>query len=121
MFQVIALMLLSQQPFQPVAEGYASFYTVNSNRGCVTASGENFRDGMKTCAMRGGVFGDFYLVVAENGNSVVCKLTDRGPFVKGRVIDLSRAAMKELDDDAGLLRVRVYHLGSHPSRAPSNN
>jgi len=119
MFELIALMLLSQQPLQPVADGYASYYTVKSNNGYITASGERFRDTNRTCAMRGGVFGDYYLVVADNGKSVVCKLNDRGPFVKNRVIDLSKAAMRELDGEAGLIKVRVYHLGSRPPRAPS--
>lgn len=121
MFEIIALMLLSQQPLQPVTEGLASYYTVRSNHGYHTASGERFRDGQKTCAMRGGEFGEYYLVAAENGKSVVCRLNDRGPYIEGRVIDLSKAAMRELDGRAGLLRVRVYHLGGHPPRAPSQS
>lgn len=120
MFELIALMLLSQQPMQPVAQGWASYYTVQSNKGYITASGERFRDNGKTCAMLDGIFGDYYLVVAESGKSVVCRLNDRGPFVKGRVIDLSKGAMRELDGDAGLINVKVYHLGSRPPRAPSS-
>lgn len=111
MLEVIALMLLSQQPLQPVAEGVASYYTVQSS-GRVTASGEAMNDDAFTCAMLEGDFGTNYLVVAENGKSVIVKLNDRGPFKKGRVIDLSEAAMRALDSRRGLLKVEVYELGS---------
>jgi len=110
MFQVLALMLLSQQPIQPVAVGEASYYTVSSS-GSVTASGEKMKDHEYTCALKNGNFGDYYLVVAENGKSVVCRLNDRGPYVRNRVVDLSQAAMKKLDDTAGTVKVRVYDLG----------
>jgi len=110
MFELIALMILSQQPLQPVADGVASYYTVASSS-AVTASGEPLRDDLLTCALPDGEFGHYYLVVAENGKSVVCKLNDRGPFAKNRVIDLSLAAMRRLDDRAGLVNVQVFHLG----------
>lgn len=110
MFEVIALMLLSQQPLQPVAVGEASYYTVASSSP-VTASGEAMRNDAFTCAMNEGEFGDYVLVVAKNGKSVVCRLNDRGPFIKGRVIDLSEAAMRELCPNSGTLEVAVYNLG----------
>jgi rare lipoprotein A len=121
MFEVIALILLSQQPLVPVAEGVASYYTVASS-GPVTASGERFSDHELTCAMRDGVFGEYYLVVGENGRSVVVKLNDRGPFVDDRVLDLSKAAMKQLDAvDQGLIHVSIYRLGASIPRAPGFN
>jgi len=110
MFPLVLLLLLSQQPVLPVAEGEASYYTVQSSS-AVTASGERMRDDSLTCAMPDGEFGTYYLVVAENGNSVVCRLNDRGPYVKERVIDLSEAAMRALHHQAGTLRVQVYDLG----------
>ena len=109
MLQLVALMLLSQQTLLPVAQGEASYYTVASTTP-MTASGDAMDDTMCTCAMRVGEFGGHYLVVAENGNSVVCKLNDRGPFIKGRVIDLSRAAMRKLHPKAGTLKVTVYKI-----------
>ncbi|HOH29044.1 MAG TPA: RlpA-like double-psi beta-barrel domain-containing protein [Candidatus Hydrogenedentes bacterium] len=45
---------------------------------------------------------------------MVCRLNDRGPFTRGRVIDLSRAAMRELHPTAGLLTVKVFRLGTNP-------
>jgi len=113
MFEVMALVLLTQQPLQPVAEGWASYYTTRENS-MITASGELMDDGAFTCAMRKGSFGDYFLVVAENGRSVVCRLNDRGPHVKGRVVDLSRAAMRALSPHRDLVRVKIYRLGSAP-------
>jgi rare lipoprotein A len=102
-------MLLSQQTLLPVAQGEASYYTVASTTP-LTASGDRMDDTLYTCAMREGDFGGYYLVVAENGRSVVCKLNDRGPYIKGRIIDLSKAAMRKLHPRAGTLRVTVYKI-----------
>jgi rare lipoprotein A len=113
MFEIVALMLISQQPMMPVVEGVASYYTVASS-GTRTASGEPMSDEVLACAMRVGDFGAQYLVVGENGRSVVCRLNDRGPYKRGRVIDLSKAAMKELTGGGGKLRVKVYRLGQAP-------
>jgi rare lipoprotein A len=110
MFELVVLALISQQPLMPAVEGTASYYTV-AETSSITASGERFRNEAYTCAMKQGEFGKYYLVVADNGNSVVCRLNDRGPFVKGRVIDLSRAAMRKLHPTAGTIRVKVYPLG----------
>jgi len=113
--ELIALMLLSQQPAEPFLKGTASYYNVASSSR-LTASGERLVDGEFTCAMLEGEFGEYFLVVAENGKSVICRLNDRGPYVGGRVIDLSESAMRALDSKAGLLEVKIYRLGS---RAPA--
>jgi rare lipoprotein A len=48
----------------------------------------------------------------ETGQSVTVEVTDRGPYVQGRVVDLSWAAFQQLHPQAsGLRRVRVYRLG----------
>lgn len=109
MLPILAVVLLSQEPLEPFAQGVASYYTVGSSSH-LTSSGELLDDENYTCAMRRGEFGGYYLVVAENGKSVVCRLNDRGPYVRGRVIDLSEAAMRHLDAEAGLLRVKVYKI-----------
>jgi peptidoglycan lytic transglycosylase len=111
MFGVFALLLLSQQPIQPVVEGMASYYTIASSSP-VTATGERLDDNSLTCAMLEGEFGTYYLVVAENGKSVVVRLNDRGPYIDGRVIDLSERAMRALHPRAGTVKVKVYPLGS---------
>ncbi|MFA7691641.1 MAG: hypothetical protein GX117_13215 [Candidatus Hydrogenedentes bacterium] len=113
MLEIIAFVLFSHQPMTPMLEGTASYYTVQS-AGAMTASGERLQNGEMTCAMLQGEFGEYFLVVAENGRSVVCRLNDRGPFTKNRVIDLSQAAMRELHPTAGLLQVKIYRLGANP-------
>lgn len=123
MLEVLVLMLISQQPVMPAAEGIASYYTIHSSSH-QTASGERLDDGEYTCAANFGEFGDRVLVVAENGKTVICRINDRGPFARGRVVDLSRAAMRELDPHLGngLLHVKVFRLGDEPHpavRAPS--
>ena len=120
LLEIMAFVLLSHQPLQPVTEGMASYYT-SSSSSVKTASGERLRDEEFTCAMRDGVFGDYYLVVAENGKSVICRLNDRGPYVRGRVIDLTKSAMRELHPRAGLVRVKVFHLGADPPDILPNN
>ena len=111
MFSVIAIMLFSQQPIAPVVEGIASYYNIASSSN-LTASGEEMVDEAFTCAMRKGRFGTYYRVTADNGKSVVVRLNDRGPYIDGRVIDLSEAAMRQLDPTAekGLLNVRIERI-----------
>ena len=111
MFSVIAIMIFSQQPIAPVIEGVASYYNIASSSN-LTASGEPMVDEAFTCAMRTGKFGTHYRVTAENGKSVVVRLNDRGPYIDGRVIDLSEGAMRQLDPTAeqGLLNVRIERI-----------
>ena len=109
MIELLVLMLALQQPLQHVAQGHASYYTVASS-GSRTASGDQLNDDTYTCAMRKGEFGSYYLVVADNGNSVICRCNDRGPYVKGRVMDLSEAAMRRLHATAGTIKVTIYKI-----------
>ncbi|MDP1874810.1 septal ring lytic transglycosylase RlpA family protein [Phenylobacterium sp.] len=51
----------------------------------------------------------------ENGRKVVVRVNDRGPFVGDRIIDMSRAAARELDfQSKGLAKVRVRYVGPAP-------
>ena len=76
--------------------GKASFYSKSSS-GRRTASGERLHHDSLTCAHRTYPFGTLLLVTnPANGNHVILKVIDRGPYVKGRVIDLSHRAAKEL-------------------------
>lgn len=92
-------------------EGLASYYTVESSS-MLTASQEMMVDDAFTCAMLVGEFGTYYRVTAENGRSVVCRLNDRGPYVDDRVIDLSEAAMRQLDPalKKGVLHVKIERI-----------
>jgi rare lipoprotein A len=72
--------------------GYASWYG-GKFHGRRTASGEVFNTNELTAAHRTLPFNSIVRVTnAENGKSVIVRINDRGPFVDGRVIDLSRAA-----------------------------
>lgn len=88
----------------------ASFYG-ESFRGRPTASGESFDPGALTAAHRTLPFGTCLRVEsAVNGRSVRVRVTDRGPYAKGRIIDLSEAAARVLDlVRQGVARVRLFH------------
>lgn len=90
--------------------GVASWYG-GKFHGRQTASGEIYNQNALTAAHRSLPFGTKVRVTnAATGNSVVVRINDRGPFVGGRVIDLSRAAASELGID-GLGRVKLAVLG----------
>jgi len=77
-----------------VFSGYASWYG-NEFHGRPTASGEIFDQYAFTCAHRSLPFGTWLRVVFK-GRSVIVKVNDRGPFVKGRILDLSRGAAEAI-------------------------
>lgn len=77
--------------------GVASYYTVKSNGGTRTASGKPLSDTKPSAAHRTLPFGTLVRVThLRTGRSVTVPITDRGPYVKGRVIDLSAAAARRL-------------------------
>lgn len=91
-----------------VEVGMASYYA-DRFQGRRTASGERYDRDAFTAAHRQMAFGTRVRVIrVDNGRSVVVRINDRGPFVKGRVIDLSYAAARELGIlQAGVVSVRV--------------
>jgi rare lipoprotein A len=88
--------------------GKASFYA-NRHQLKKTASGELYDHKLSTGAHRTLPFGAKVKVTnIENGKTVVVKINDRGPFVKGRIIDLSRSAFESIANRAsGVIEVRV--------------
>ena len=78
-----------------------------------TANGERFNTNAMTAAHRSLPFGTRVRVTnLENGRRVVVRVDDRGPYVGGRVIDLSAAAARHLDMvEDGVVRVRVEVVG----------
>lgn len=82
---------------QDVQQGKASYYAQKFH-GRLTASGERLHRDSMTCAHRYYPFGTLLKVYnPANGRSVLVRVTDRGPYVRGRIIDLSWRAAKELD------------------------
>ena len=90
-------------------ECVASVYSVrdSSQRGTKTASGTPLNDNAMTAAHKSLPFGSKVKVTnKKNGNAVTVTITDRGPYVKGRCIDLSQAGGRALGF-AGLAPVSV--------------
>jgi rare lipoprotein A len=87
----------------------ASYYW----QGQQTASGARFNPDGLTAAHRSLPFGTRVRVTNQsNGQSVVVTINDRGPFVGGRVIDLSRGAARAINmTGAGVARVSLEVLG----------
>jgi rare lipoprotein A len=88
--------------------GLASYYS-RAHQGRRTASGARFDMHQLTCAHRTAPFGTRLRVTdLESGRSVVVTVTDRGPFKRGRVVDVSHAAARKLGMlQRGVARVRV--------------
>jgi rare lipoprotein A len=83
--------------------GMASYY--GNESGSQTASGQRFNQNAMTCAHRSLPFGT-KLRVTHGGQSVVVTVNDRGPFVRGRVLDLSTGAARAIGlTSAGVGRV----------------
>lgn len=97
---LLASLALTITAFGPAAfagevkqTGIASYYW----QGRGTASGERFNPNALTAAHRSLPFGTKVRVTnLKNGRTVVVRINDRGPFVRGRVIDVSKAAAGEL-------------------------
>jgi rare lipoprotein A len=88
------------------ASGLASVYS-----GGRTANGEHARAGGLTAAHRSLPFGTLVRVTnRQSGRSVVVRINDRGPFVRGRVIDLTPAAAHAIGC-SGLARVTLSVVG----------
>jgi rare lipoprotein A len=91
-----------------VGEGKASYYA-NRFHGKKTANGEAFSLSNFTAAHRTLPFGTSVKVInLDNGKNVVVRINDRGPYQRGRIIDVSPAAAKEIGlFKSGTAKVRI--------------
>ena len=89
--------------------GKASYYGSNYEENRKTASGKPYDKKKLTAAHKTLPFGTIVRVTnKKNGKTVDVEINDRGPFIKGRIIDLSVAAAQELDMmDSGIIPVSV--------------
>jgi rare lipoprotein A len=98
-------------PADAQQKGKATFYTRKWD-GRKTASGERLYNDSLVCAHKTHKFGTLLLVKnPANGKEVVVKVIDRGPYVKGRIIDLSIRAARELgilNQGVAVVEVSVY-------------
>ncbi|MBA2431670.1 MAG: septal ring lytic transglycosylase RlpA family protein [Chthoniobacterales bacterium] len=98
-----------------VQTGIASWYGVGFIGG-KTANGETYRSGDRTAAHKSLPFNTWVRVTEKrSGRSTVVRINNRGPFVKGRVIDLSQVAAKDIGlTSRGITPVIVEVLPSAP-------
>jgi rare lipoprotein A len=104
---IVLIVLMTLSPvFASAESGFASWYG-GKFHGRITSSGEVFNTNDLTAAHRTLPFGTIVKVTnLDNGKSVQVKINDRGPFVRGRIIDLSRAAAIQL----GMIDSGVAHV-----------
>jgi rare lipoprotein A len=90
--------------------GKASFYADKFD-GRKTASGEKFWNSKFTAAHKTLPFGTMVKVVnLDNGKTVKVRINDRGPFVEGRIIDLSKKAAHQIAiDKVGVGKVKISY------------
>lgn len=102
-------------------KGEASFYA-NKFNGRKTANGEIFRQNKLTAAHRTLPFGTVLKVTnLSNGKSVIVRINDRGPFARGRIIDLSKLAAKKLDFiQKGHVMVSIQSIGGNYTKKITN-
>ncbi len=87
---------LAHEAEPEIQEGIASFYH-DKFHGRTTASGEPFDQNQMTAAHPDLPFGTEVVVTRpDTGREVTVVINDRGPFVRGRIIDLSKRAAREL-------------------------
>ncbi len=109
------LFFISNLPILSQETGNASFYSKRMH-GHRTSNGSRYHNDSLTCAHRTWPFGTLLLVVnPKNNYEVIVKVTDRGPHVRNRVIDLSYAAAEQLDIiRAGIAKVIVTKIDRLP-------
>ena len=108
LFMLCAVILLAANScaHKITETGKASFYADKFN-GRRTANGEVFRQRKKTAASKTLPFGTRVKVKnLSNGKTVKVRINDRGPFVEGRIIDLSKKAAKKI----GMIRAGVQNV-----------
>ncbi len=110
---IVSLLSGALQAQQFRQTGLASFYA-DKFEGRLTASGEKFRQNKLTAAHRTLPFGTLVRVKnLDNGKEVTVRINDRGPFVEGRIIDLSKSAARKLDFiQQGVVRVELVAINS---------
>lgn len=95
--------------------GGASWYSLRSR----TASGEMMNPAAMTAAHKTLPLGSKVKVTnLKNNRSIVVRINDRGPFIKGRLIDLSKGAARELDFiHSGVARVQIEPVDGSGARS----
>ena len=111
-------MLLSLAPLRAQQRGKATYYSRKAN-GVRMSDGTRYHSDSLVCAHRKYPFGSMLKVTnPANGKHVVVRVADRGPFAKGRIIDLSYSAAKALgilSQGVAMVEVELYR---NPTKIP---
>lgn len=107
---ILCIVVMSSCARVMTQQGKASYYA-NKFKGRRTASGQKFRQHKRTAASLTIPLGTKVRVTnLKNGKTVKVRINDRGPYVKGRIIDLSRKAAKRIDMiRAGVVPVKLRY------------
>jgi rare lipoprotein A len=102
----LIILLLISSCAHASENGIASYYGTSRGK---TASGERVNPNGLTAAHRTLPFGSIVKVTAlKSGRSVIVRINDRGPFIRGRVIDLTRGAFGQIASlRSGIVRVQL--------------
>ncbi len=102
-----------QYAVKSIQQGKASWYSVRTNYGTRTASGQRLSNQAFTAAHKTLPMGTKVRVTNEaNGKSEVVTITDRGPYVKGRIIDVTIGSAERLGfAQRGVAPVKIEVLG----------
>lgn len=96
-----------------IIKGKVSYYA-NKFHGRKTASGKRFDNTKLTCAHKTLPFGTFLKIINPmDGRFVIVEVIDRGPYIKKRVVDLSRSAFLKIGSlEKGILNVEIEKIDS---------
>lgn len=106
-----AIMLLTASCARKVTQSGKASYYADKFQGRKTASGETFRQNRMTAAHQTLPFGTKVKVTnLDNGRTIKVRVNDRGPFVSGRIIDLSKKAARKLGMvQSGVANVKIKY------------
>jgi rare lipoprotein A len=110
----LGLVVIATPAHATIASWYDCAKPGECSRHKITASGEKFDPNALTAAHKTLPFGT-RVKVTYKGRSVVVRINDRGPFIRGRSIDLSRAAARQIGC-AGVCRVSMTVVGKRRYR-----
>jgi len=115
MYIFVAIMLILSSAVVAQESGYASFYSKRT-QGHRTSDGGRYHNDSLTCAHKSYAFGTLLHVKNPvNNKEVIVKVTDRGPHVRNRMIDLSYSAAQSLGIiSAGIAKVVITQINILP-------
>ena len=109
---VLASNVMAKDSF-PIQKGKASWYSVKCNHGTKTKSGKRLSDTAFTVAHKTLPMGTKVKVTnLKNGKSVICTVSDHGPNISNRILDVTIGVARELDFvKRGITEVTIEVIG----------